>query len=112
MVCENMTVNETPEERARNIDAALRDLASSLDNRTVEVVIGPNGEIAFKNWSGARRSGLTDSCAYRLMQTKHGFALQRAIAAAEMSSGRKVNAAAIASGSHSHDGGQTWHPGH
>ena len=112
MVCDLLRPQETPEERRKRIDAALKSLVSGLLSNKVKVQVGPKGEIAFDGWKDSDRNRMTDACIYRLMSLKHSDVLRRAVAAAEMRSGRKVSDLAINGGAHSHDGGRTWHPSH
>lgn len=102
----------TPERRLEQIKVATARLEQWLDNGAVTVAISKDGAIAFVGWQGAERRDVTDVCAYRRLVNEGSFALRKAVAKAEMLAGRKVNQQAIAAGTHSHDGGQTWHPGH
>jgi hypothetical protein len=93
----------TPVQKAGHIEA-LKRLEKALALGTVRVVIGTQGAVAFNGWTD--RAGLSDVCAYRRLI---GSAeLRRAVARAEVISGRKVDARAVAAGHHSHDGGTTW----
>lgn len=112
MVCDLTQKKETPEQARARVTKALAALAAGLQGNKISIEISPSGAIAFKGWQASERGGLSDTCAYRLMQQKHGFALTRALAAAELKSGRKVSIGQISAGTHSHDGGKTWHPGH
>ncbi|MHC4715055.1 MAG: hypothetical protein ACYTAN_17575 [Planctomycetota bacterium] len=103
---------QTEEERREEVDEALAELARSIEGGKVRVIIGPTGAVAFAGWTEADRKRLSDVCAFRRLTAEGSWPLQRAVAAAEMQSGRKVNLAAIGSGVHSHDGGRTWSPGH
>lgn len=93
---------------------ALKVLERKLEIREggISVVIGANGAVAFRGWSDAERGGIADTCAYRALSAINSPALRRAVARAEALYGRKVNPQAIASGVHSHDGGNTFHHGH
>jgi len=101
---------ETPEQRQRKIDAALRRLAAALEANQVTLVVGANGAVAFRNWTS--RDGVTDVCAFRRLSVAGSFALRKALARAEAAAGRRVDANAVGAGVHSHDGGETWAPGH
>jgi hypothetical protein len=79
-----------------------------LQMGTASVVISATGAIAFKGARDLAESGLADVCVYRRLLASNSTGLRRAIARAEVFSGRKVNEQAIASGSHSHDGGKSW----
>jgi len=111
MVCEmENEQGQTEEERREEVDKALSDLSAEIEAGRVRIIIGPNGAVAFAGWEGRKR--LSDVCAFRRLSAEGCWPLQRAVAAAEMQSGRKVNLAAVGSGVHSHDGGRTWSPGH
>ena len=107
MACDTMRKpNQTIQERASEIELALRKLKAALLSGRVQVKIAPNGAITFANWG--ERADLTDACTYRLLTYQNSPELRAAIARAEAMSGRKVNPKAIAAGHHSHDGGRTW----
>jgi hypothetical protein len=103
---------QTIQQRADEVRRAVAKLSDLIGRGAVKPVIGPQGAIAFADWTDTDRDGITDACAYRrLMAT--GSALAKAkIAAAEAMAGRTVNRQALAQGAHSHDGGRTWHNGH
>lgn len=111
MPCDSIRAkNQTPEQREAEILASLRDLESALSSGTVQVVLSPEGAVAFVGeWN---RRGVSDVCAYNRLMVASSFVLAEAIQTAETIAGRSVNPAAIAAGTHSHDGGRTWHPGH
>lgn len=108
----NLQEGQTLETRAKAIDIALKRLETFLTQGKVTIGIGTNGAITFKGWTVGDRSDVTDVCAYRTLQSQSSWALRQAVARAEAMSGRKVNAQAVAAGTHSHDGGKTWHKGH
>lgn len=85
---------------------ALKRLESQLEAGSASLVVGAAGSIAIKGWN--EREGLSDLCAYRRLLAMNSPQLRRAVMRAEAMSGRKVDAKAIASGMHSHDGGKTW----
>jgi hypothetical protein len=99
-------------QRVKAIDAALKRLEQYLTTGKVQIGIAPNGAITFKGWQGAERDDVTDVCAYRTLASQNSWALRQAVAKAEATQGRKVNAHAVAAGHHSHDGGKSWHKGH
>jgi hypothetical protein len=85
---------------------ALARLQQALAGGTVKVVVGKGGAVAFSGWKNEDRNGVSDLCAYRaLMNTPE---LRRALLRAEALSGNRMDPRAIASGTHSHDGGLTW----
>lgn len=113
MVCEaSRRQEQSAADRAREIRETLKRLEGLLAFGTVRVVIGPRGELAFAGWEEKERQGVSDVCAYRKLVAAGSFELKRAIQKAETLAGRRLNPQAIAAGVHSHDGGQTFHPGH
>jgi hypothetical protein len=92
------------------VEKAIRRLETQLGTGQVKVGIAPNGAVVFQGW--ADRDDIVDACAFRTLQAQSSFALRQAIARAEATSGRRVNANAVAMGLHSHDGGRTWDKGH
>jgi len=106
MPCDS--VPQTPEWQ-RQTKAALDRLAQSLEGGSVALVIDrATGSIAFRGWDATQRGGLTDLCAYRRLLADNSWPLRLAIARAEQAAGRSVDAMAVGSGVHSHDGGETW----
>ena len=101
--------NLTPTQKSR-MDAAVKRLDAALAAGTVSLVVGATGAIAFKGWQD--KEGVADVCAYRKLLSSNSAALRRALASAEARAGRSVDQRAIAAGVHSHDGGDTFHPGH
>lgn len=107
MACETILgEGQTLAQRMDQIKAALKRLEAALLAGQARVNIGPNGALAFQDWKD--RDDVTDACAVRTLTAEGSWALRKAIARAEVTSGRKVNFAAVASGFHSHDGGKTW----
>lgn len=102
----------TAAQRKETVKKALSRLEAALTAGRVKIKIGPNGAVAFDGWKPDDRDYVTDVCAYRTLTSNNSWALRQAVAKAEQLQGRKVNAHAVASGTHSHDGGETWHPGH
>jgi thiamine monophosphate synthase len=97
--------NLTSEAKAAQA-AALERLTAAIGAGAVQVVIGRNGGIALKGWAEVDRAGVSDLCAYRALM--HAPEMRRAVMRAEALAGTRVSAIAIATGVHSHDGGQTW----
>lgn len=97
--------NLTAQQKDRMKDAIAR-LGSALAAGTAQVVIGASGALAFRGWT--RNEGVSDLCAYRALTATNSPALRRAIARAEVTAGRTLDARALAAGMHSHDGGATW----
>ena len=95
------------------IATASKALDKLLESQKVTVTIGAQGAVAFKGWNAANGRGkMSDVCAYRKLMASGSFALKKAVQRAEALSGRKVSAVAVAAGTHSHDGGDTWNEGH
>ena len=99
----------TPVQRKRQAEALTR-LEAMIAAGTVQVAIGPQGAIAFRNWTD--REGQSDVCAYRALAARNSPELRKAMVRAEAMSGRKASPQAIGAGIHSHDGGNSWHAGH
>jgi hypothetical protein len=74
----------------------------------VRAVVGPQGAIAFTGWNNGR-DGVTDACAYRRIMSTGSSMAKAAIARAEALAGRSVDRAQVTLGTHSHDGGKSWH---
>lgn len=99
---------QTLQQRAEEVRRAIIGLDLALRMKSIKVVVGPQGAIAFAGWDNGR-DGITDACAYRRIMAT-GSALAKAeIARAEQLSGRTVNRQIVGQGVHSHDGGRTWH---
>lgn len=100
--------NETKEQRIQRVMTALRRLEVGLTSLKVSVAISPTGAVAFKGWTQEDRDSVTDVCAYRALSNMRSAALAKAVRTAELVYGRKVDAAQVMAGVHSHDGGRTW----
>ena len=111
MPCDTPKQGVSPAERRSQIAAALKALEEQLTSGAVTVTIGPGGALAFRSWTRDRRE-VSDVCAARALLKANSWALRKAIAGAEARGGVKFAASALAAGTHSHDGGETWHPGH
>mgnify|MGYP001610290563 CR=1 FL=1 len=81
-------------------------------NGTIKIVISKDGAIAFAGFNEELRDGVSDACAYRRLVVAGSATAKMALARAEILAGRKVDNAQVAAGTHSHDGGKTWSPGH
>jgi len=97
---------QTEADRRREIDETLAELQEALGTNIVTITIGQSGAICFDGWEN--RNGITDVCAYNALSNQDSWELRQAVATAEFQSGLKVNKQAIAAGTHSHDGGQSW----
>lgn len=113
MPCDSIrSEGETLEQRNETVKKALTRLELALTQGRVKVRIGVNGAVAFEGWKPDDRDDVTDVCAYRTLTSQNSAALRVAVARAESLQGRKVNPHAVAAGTHSHDGGKSWHKGH
>jgi len=100
----------TEAQRQAQIDRALRRLRERLASSEVTLTVGPTGAIAFVGWTD--RDDVSDVCAFRTLTAEGSPELRLAKMRAEARCGRQVDERAVAAGTHSHDGGRTWHPGH
>ena len=98
---------QTISERAKEVREAVARLSQALIAGRVKVTLGPQNAIAFQGWDETSRDGVGDVCAYRILMST-GTAMAR-LALEEALGGRTVNKVAIGQGTHSHDGGRTWH---
>ncbi len=104
--------NQTIEQRKQEIRDVVAALAKDLASGKAKAKVGPQGAVAFEGatWDSLRtRSNMTDNCAYRRLMTSGSAAAKMAIAAAEQRAGRAVNKQVVNGGTHSHDGGRSWH---
>lgn len=106
------TQPDLTEVQKQTMQRAIDRLEGSLRAGTVTVTVGRNGAVAFRGWVDPDKGPVSDLCAFRKLQSSNSTALRMALARAEGLAGRKADPRAIAAGTHSHDGGHTWHPGH
>lgn len=113
MVCEyDRKRNQTLQQRIDEIVKAMINFDRRLIQGNIQAKVGPQGAVTFLGLSAEDRDGITDACIYRrIMATGSALAKQQ-IAKAELLAGVKVDKKVLASGTHSHDGGKTWHGGH
>lgn len=100
--------NQTIAVRKEEVKKAVSNLEKALIAGRVKPKISPKGGIAFEGWTEAERDDVTDACAYRRIMSSGSMMAKHAISKAEQMAGRSVNPQTVASGHHSHDGGQTW----
>jgi hypothetical protein len=103
---------QTLAERKEEVRSVVQKLEALLASKQVTAKVGPQGAIAFAGWSETDRAGITDACVYRRIMASGSATSRQAIARAEALAGRTVNKATVATGTHSHDGGKSWHHGH
>jgi len=110
MPCDTkLKVGQTIKQRAAEVRTVVDRLASALAAGRAKAVIGPTGGVAFVGLTAAERDGVTDACAYRRLMATGSALAKQAIARAEMLAGRTIDRQVVASGVHSHDGGEHWH---
>lgn len=100
---------QTLQQRVADVRKVMVAVEKGLTSRLVRVKVGPQGAVAFEGLSDEERDGVTDACIFRRLMVS-GSALAKAkVALAEQLAGRSIDRKVIAQGTHSHDGGQTWH---
>lgn len=110
MVCWNtIKPQQTPEQRAREVERAMQRIDDLLASGLVRFKVGPQGAPLFDGLSREDRDDLSDVCIYRQLSRTGSRAAQAAIAAAERETGRSTDRNAQV---HSHDGGRTWDRNH
>jgi hypothetical protein len=112
MPCDTVPAGKTQAQREAEVRRALASLEAGLDTGAIRLVIGANGAVAFAGWSAADRNYVTDVCAFRKLTAAGSSTLRRVLTREQQMRGRTVNMASVAAGTHSHDGGHTWSPGH
>lgn len=100
---------QTVSQRAAEIRKAGERIDALLAGGRVKATVGKQGGIAFVGIPDDVRDGMTDACVYRAIMARGSHAAKLAITKAERLAGRTVDKKVVASGTHSHDGGQTWH---
>lgn len=110
MPCDTkLKAGQTIQQRATEVRTAVGKLAQALASGKVKAVVGPQGAIAFTGLATEERDGVTDACAYRRILASGSSLAIAAIQRAEQLAGRTVNRQVVGHGTHSHDGGKTWH---
>lgn len=113
MVCETrLKLRQTLAQRKDEIRRMVARLSEGLTSGRIKAVVGPQGAIAFVGLTEADRAGVTDACAFRMLMISGSPLAGAAIARAEALAGRSVDRRTLAQGTHSHDGGASWSPGH
>lgn len=111
MVCDTkLKPRQTVADRAREIREAGKKIDLLLAAGKAKVVVDKRtGAVAFVGIPDDVRDGLTDACVYRRIMSSGSTKAKLAIAQGERLAGRAVDKKVVANGTHSHDGGQTWH---
>lgn len=110
MPCDTLTRRgQSLQERASEVREAVTGLDALLKKRKVKIDVGPQGAVAISGWSDADRNGVTDACAYRRIMATGSTLAKLEFQRAELLAGRAIDRKVVAQGTHSHDGGQSWH---
>lgn len=99
---------QTLQERVAEVRKLIEALDKGIGRGRIKVKVGPQGAVAFSVPDG-ERDGVTDACIYRRIMVSGSALAKAAIARAEQLAGRSVDRKVVAAGTHSHDGGQSWH---
>ena len=111
MPCETMLKpRQTAAQRIAEVRKAAQTIDRLLVSQRAKVKVGPQGAVVFTGIPDSDRDGLTDACIYRMLTRTGSAAARLAITRAEQLAGRTVDRRVVAQGTHSHDGGQSWHP--
>lgn len=116
MTCDTyLRQGQTIQQRAAEIRDVVERFTKGLVSGVIKAIVSKDGAIAFSGVSDKDRNNVTDACVYRRVMAT-GSALAKAqIAKAEAMAGKTVSRQTIGHGghgTHSHDGGKTWHHGH
>lgn len=104
---------QTIQQRADEVRRAVSKVQARIINKRASVVVDKaTGAVAFGGIPDEERDGVTDACIYRRIMATGSGLVKAEIARAEALAGRSVNKQTVANGTHSHDGGKTWHNGH
>lgn len=100
--------NQTITQRKLEITEVVDRIQKGLVNGSMKLLLSKDGAVAFSGISDADKNNVTDACIFRRIMAT-GSALAKAkLQAAQALLGKPV----VTNGSHSHDGGQTWHGSH
>jgi hypothetical protein len=101
--------NQTITQRKLEITEVVDRIQKGLVNGNIKLALSSQGAVAFNGIDDAAKNNVTDACIYRRIMAT-GSALAKAkIAAAQALLGKQ---AVTTNGTHSHDGGKTWHGSH
>jgi hypothetical protein len=96
-------------QRMSEIRTAAEQIDRLIAQRKVGVKVGPQGAVTFTGLSDSDRDGMTDACVFRMLSHSGSAATKMALMRAEQLAGRSIDRSVVAHGTHSHDGGNTWH---
>src|SRR5262245_6646538 len=100
---------QTLQQRADEVRRAVARIDAALAQGRAKAVVGPQGAVAINGLTAEERDGVTDACAYRRLLVSGSALTKAAFARAELIAGRSIDKQVIGQGTHSHDGGKTWH---
>lgn len=101
--------NQTITQRKLEISEVVEKIQRGLVNGSMKLSLSASGAPAFAGLSDADKNNVTDACIYRRIMAT-GSALAKAkLASAQALLGKPV---VTTGGTHSHDGGKTWHGSH
>lgn len=101
--------NQTITQRKLEISEVVDRIQKGLVNGSMKLRLAANGAPAFDGIADRDKNGVTDACIYRRIMAT-GSALAKAkLAAAQALLGKQP---VTTNGTHSHDGGKTWHESH
>lgn len=100
---------QTLSQRVTEVKKRVTAVDKLIAARKVQVKVGPQGAVTFTGISASDRDGMTDACIYRTLSRTGSAATKMAMARAEQLAGRTIDRSVVAAGTHSHDGGATWH---
>lgn len=110
MPCDTMRKrNQSVAQRIAEVRKRVTVVDKMLAARKVTAKVGPQGAITFTGISAEDRDGMTDACIYRMIIRSGSASAKMAIMRAEQLAGRNVDRKQVTAGTHSHDGGNTWH---
>lgn len=110
MPCDSQRLPEqTLTQRKDEVRKSVSNLSDLLARGKVKIKVGPQGAVVFDGWKGDERGRVTDACAYRRILATGGASVMAKIREAERVAGRQVNQQVVGQGTHSHDGGLTFH---
>jgi len=101
--------NQTITQRKLEISEVVDKVARGLVNGSMRLQLSKGGAVAFDGITDTDKRNVTDACIYRRIMAT-GSALAKAkLQAAQALLGKQ---AVTTNGTHSHDGGKTWHGSH
>ncbi len=101
--------NQTITQRKLEISEVVEKIQRGLVNGSMKLRLSSQGAVAFDGISDADKNNVTDACIYRrIMATGSALAKAKLASASALLGKQPITT----NGSHSHDGGATWHGSH